>query len=49
MPMITIVSWNISKRRDPWHKLVEMEHQGNVDVALLQEAGDPHAAAGGRV
>lgn len=39
--MITIVSWNISKRREPWHKLMEMEQQGKADVALLQEAGDP--------
>ena len=39
--MITIVSWNISKRSEPWHKLMEMEQQGKADVALLQEAGDP--------
>ena len=39
--MIRIVSWNISRRRDPWHELVQMARQGNADVALLQEAGDP--------
>ena len=39
--MIRIVSWNISKRRDPWHTLMQMKRQGNADVALLQEAGHP--------
>ena len=35
--MIKIVSWNIAKRQQPWRDLLEMD----VDVALLQEAGDP--------
>ncbi len=39
--MIKIVSWNIAKRPQPWHELVEMAAQGAVDVALLQEAGRP--------
>ena len=41
--MIRIVSWNIAKRTDPWHELVQMARHGNADVALLQEAGDPPA------
>ncbi len=39
--MIKIVSWNIAKRARPWHELVEMAEQGEVDVALVQEAGRP--------
>ena len=39
--MIRIVSWNIAKRWPPWHELVEMARQGEADVALLQEAGNP--------
>ena len=39
--MIKIVSWNIDKRLDPWHELAEMAHRGEVDIALLQEAGSP--------
>lgn len=39
--MIKVVSWNISKRKDPWHELVQMARQDDADVALLQEAGDP--------
>ena len=39
--MIKIVSWNIDKRWQPWHELVEMAQQGKVDLALLQEAGNP--------
>ena len=39
--MIRVVSWNISKRKDPWHELVKMARQDDADVALLQEAGDP--------
>ena len=35
--MIKLVSWNIAKRQQPWRDLLEMD----VDVALLQEAGDP--------
>ena len=41
--MIGIVSWNISKRIEPWRELVQMARKGNVDVALLQEAGNPPA------
>ena len=39
--MIRIVSWNIFKKRDPWHVLVEMARRDEADVALLQEAGNP--------
>ena len=39
--MIRVVSWNIAKRWPPWHELVEMARQGQADVALLQEAGNP--------
>ena len=39
--MIRIVSWNIAKRWEPWRELAEMARQGEVDVALLQEAGNP--------
>ena len=39
--MIRVVSWNIAKRWQPWHELVEMARQGEADVALLQEAGSP--------
>ena len=41
--MIRIVCWNIAKRGVPWHELVEMARQGEADVALVQEAGDPPA------
>ena len=41
--MIRVVSWNIFRREQPWHVLVEMARQGEADVALLQEAGDPPA------
>ena len=34
---ITVVSWNVAKRDEPWRQLVEM----GADVALLQEAGSP--------
>ena len=34
---IKVVSWNIGKRHQPWRQLLEMD----VDVALLQEAGEP--------
>ena len=33
--VVTVVSWNIAKRYEPWRQLVEMD----ADVALLQEAG----------
>ena len=39
--MIQIVSWNIAKRKKPWHVLEQMANEGKVDVALLQEAGNP--------
>ena len=39
--MIKVVSWNIFKRPQPWHVLVEMAQRGEADVALLQEAGKP--------
>ena len=39
--MIRVVSWNIAKRWQPWHDLVEMARHGEADVALLQEAGSP--------
>ena len=32
---VTMVSWNIAKRREPWRQLLEM----GADIALLQEAG----------
>ena len=39
--MIRVVSWNIARRRKPWHELAEMASRGAADVALLQEAGSP--------
>ena len=39
--MIRVVSWNIAKRWPPWRELAEMARRGEVDVALLQEAGSP--------
>ena len=39
--MIRVVSWNIAKRWEPWRELAEMARRGEVDVALLQEAGSP--------
>ena len=39
-----IVSWNIAKRQEPWHQLLEMD----ADVALLQEADEPPADDAGR-
>ena len=41
--MVRIVSWNISKRTEPWRELVQMGRQWSADVGLLQEAGDPPA------
>ena len=38
---IKVVSWNIAKREQPWHELVQMAREGHADVALLQEAGGP--------
>ena len=34
---VTVVSWNIGKRHEPWRQLVGMD----ADVALLQEATSP--------
>ncbi len=34
---VTVVSWNIAKRKEPWRQLVQMD----ADVALLQEAAPP--------
>ena len=34
---LTVVSWNIAKKRVPWRELVRM----GADVALLQEAVPP--------
>ena len=39
--MISVVCWNISRRAEPWRELAEMARQGQADVALLQEAGNP--------
>ena len=39
--MIRVVNWNIAKRWEPWRELAQMARQGKVDVALLQEAGNP--------
>ena len=39
--IIRVVSWNIAKQRDPWFELAEMTRQGEVDLALLREAGEP--------
>lgn len=39
--MVRLVSWNIAKREKPWRELHEMAHRDDVDVALLQEAGNP--------
>ena len=44
--MIRIVSWNIANRTEPWRELAEMACRGEVDVALLQEAGSPPDEAG---
>ena len=32
---VTVVSWNVAKKHEPWRQLLRM----NADVALLQEAG----------
>lgn len=42
---IAVVSWNISKRDEPWRELVGM----GADVALLQEACSPPDDIAGRV
>ena len=38
---ISVVSWNIAKKRDPQFELANMPNRGEVDLALLQEAGKP--------
>ena len=40
-PTIRVVSWNIARQRDPWFELADMASRGEVDLALLQEAGEP--------
>ena len=42
---ITIVSWNIAKRHEPWRQLLQMD----ADIALLQEAGNPPPDVADRV
>ena len=39
--MITVVSWHIGKQKAPWRELVRMAGDGDADVALVQEAGNP--------
>ena len=39
--MIKVVSWNISKREQPWRELAQMADDGEADLVLLQEAGSP--------
>ena len=34
---VTVVSWNIAKKHEPWRQLLQMD----ADVALLQEASPP--------
>ena len=34
---VTVVSWNIAKKHEPWRQLLQMD----ADVALLQEASLP--------
>ena len=41
--MIKVVSWNIARWKEPWRELVQMAHNGDADLALLQEAGSPPA------
>ena len=38
---IKVVSWNIATNHKPWFELAEMADQGEADLALLQEAGQP--------
>lgn len=47
--MIKVVSWNIGKRTEPWRELERMAREGDVDVALLQEAGRPPGEVVNRV
>ena len=39
--MIKVVSWNVGKRTERWRELERMAREGDVDLALLQEAGRP--------
>lgn len=39
--MIKVVSWNINKCAQPWRELVRMARNGEADLALLQETGNP--------
>ena len=39
--MIKVVSWNVGKREEPWRELVRMARDGDADLAVLQEAGNP--------
>ena len=43
--MTKVVSWNVSKRQEPWRQLLKMD----ADVALLQEAGEPPADVADRL
>ena len=47
--VIKVVSWNIGKRTEPWRELERMAREGDVDVALLQEAGRPPGEVVNRV
>ena len=40
-----IVSWNIGRMHEPWHRLLDMD----ADLALLQEATEPPPEVAGRV
>ncbi len=42
---LTLVSWNIAKRHEPWRQLLQMD----ADVALLQEASSPPSDVASRV
>ena len=37
--MLSIVSWNICRRRAAWAALLRMRDEEGVDLALLQEVG----------
>ena len=42
---VTVVSWNIAKRQEPWRQLLQID----ADVALLQEAVSPPSDVAGSV
>ena len=46
---IRVVSWNVGKRSEPWRELDRMARAGEVDLALLQEAGRPPGDVVGRI